>query len=84
MIFDVGVVGVPHEETDEAPRAYVVLKTPSDDPVTLDRTREEINEHVRKHLGYFKQLRGGIRFIDKLPRTNTGKVMRRALMNLSA
>jgi len=70
-IIEAAVVGVPHEEKGEIVKAYIVRKSP-----TL--TREAILEHCREHLTGYK-IPKDIEFRSELPKTNVGKVLRRAL-----
>jgi long-chain acyl-CoA synthetase len=44
-------------------------------------TEEEIIEHCRPHLAAYKRPRS-VRFVPDLPKTSTGKVMRRELKTL--
>ncbi|XP_065222669.1 uncharacterized protein LOC135847162 [Planococcus citri] len=72
-IESIGVVGVPDEEAGELPRAYVVKQTGA------EITAEEIQEYVAENLAPFKKLRGGVIFVDELPKTVSGKVERKEL-----
>ena len=70
-----GVVGKPDAERTEIVKAYIVLKegcTPSD---TLAR---EIQAHVKTRLAAHEYPRE-IAFVDELPMTTTGKIIRREL-----
>ena len=53
-------------------KAVVVLKK------GMTATEEEISEHCRKELASFKRPRY-VEFIDELPRTSTGKILKRVL-----
>jgi acyl-CoA synthetase (AMP-forming)/AMP-acid ligase II len=44
----------------------------------MTATGEEISEHCRKELASFKRPRY-VEFIDELPRTSTGKILKRVL-----
>src|SRR3712207_1055673 len=68
---EVAVIGVPDHETGERVAAYVVPKDP-----TL--TAEELRDFCRGSLTGYKVPRQ-IEFRDALPKTNVGKVLRRAL-----
>jgi len=61
----------------EVARAYVVLK-----PGTSS-SEAEILEHCRPHLAAYKLPRS-VRFVPDLPKTSTGKIMRRELATLDA
>jgi long-chain acyl-CoA synthetase len=68
----VAVGSVPDETLGELARAYVVLRPGS------SATEAEIIEHCRPHLAAYKLPRS-VRFVPDLPKTSTGKVMRREL-----
>jgi long-chain acyl-CoA synthetase len=71
----VAVGSVPDETLGELARAYVVLRPGA------AATEEEIIEHCRPHLAAYKRPRS-VRFVPDLPKTSTGKIMRRELRNL--
>jgi long-chain acyl-CoA synthetase len=71
----VAVGSVPDETHGELARAYVVLRPGA------AATEAEIIEHCRPHLAAYKLPRS-VRFTDDLPKTSTGKVMRRELNSL--
>jgi long-chain acyl-CoA synthetase len=68
----VAVVGIPDAIKGEIPRAFVVLKPGS------AVTEEELLVHCRTELAPYKIPRS-IRFVEDLPKTSTGKVLRRSL-----
>ena len=67
----------PDEMKGEIAKAYVVLK-PGE---TADE--ESIVAHCREHLAAYKVPRA-IQFVDDVPKTSTGKIMRRELKTLDA
>jgi acetyl-CoA synthetase len=71
------VVGVPDERRGQVPKAFVVLR-PGYDPT--DELAAELRTHVRNRLAAHEVPRE-IAWLDDLPRTTTGKIMRRALRN---
>jgi long-chain acyl-CoA synthetase len=71
----VAVGSVPDETLGELARAYVVLRPGA------TATQAEIIEHCRPHLAAYKLPRS-VRFVPDLPKTSTGKVMRRELKTL--
>jgi long-chain acyl-CoA synthetase len=73
----VAVGSVPDETLGELARAYVVLRP------AAATTEAEIIEHCRPHLAAYKLPRS-VRFVPDLPKTSTGKVMRRELKTLDA
>jgi long-chain acyl-CoA synthetase len=73
----VAVGRLPDELKGEVARAYIVLK-----PGTSS-SEAEILEHCRPHLAAYKLPRS-VRFVPDLPKTSTGKIMRRELATLDA
>lgn len=74
----VAVVGVPDERRGQVPKAFVVLRSGFEPSSQL---ASELQTHVRERLAPHEVPRQ-VEFIDDLPRTTTGKVMRRALRGL--
>ena len=73
-IAEVGVVGVPDEYRGEDPLAFVVLKADARGKVT----EEQLAEWCKDNMAAYKAPRR-IRFIEALPKTATGKVLKRVL-----
>lgn len=72
-IRDAAVVGQPHEEVGELPTAFVVKQ--EDSNITAEDVANFVNERVSSH----KRLRGGVKFIKSIPKTASGKILRRVL-----
>ena len=72
-IQDAAVVGVPDEEAGELPMAFVVRKANA----TISERDVEI--FVDENVAPYKKLRGGVEFIDEIPRSSSGKILRREL-----
>ncbi len=77
-VADVAVIGVPAGDDGEVPRAYIVLKR--GEPTNSDRLVAFVDERVAP----YKRLRGGVQFLDEIPRTATGKILRRQLRQQSS
>jgi acyl-coenzyme A synthetase/AMP-(fatty) acid ligase len=78
LLADAAVIGIPHEAFGEAPRAYVVPKLGTDGKhVAVDPG--EIAEMVKEHVSEHKYLSGGVQVVDSLPKSQTGKILRRHL-----
>jgi len=73
---EVGVVGQPDEVDGELPTAFVVLRKGH------SATAEELIDFTNELVIDEEKLRGGVRFIDKVPRNELGKIMRPQLMKL--
>ena len=75
-INDVAVIGVQDEEQHtEVPRAYVV---PADGK-NSENDAEEIVKWLGSKVANHKRLRGGVRFIEEVPKSASGKILRRVL-----
>lgn len=69
------VVGVPDQIRGHVPAAFVVLKSGYE---PSERLASELQNHVRTRLAAH-ETPGQVTFLDELPRTTTGKIMRRVL-----
>ena len=74
-VVEAGVIGKKDELRGEIIKAFVVLKTGVS---PTEELKEELKQHVKKHLAGHAYPRE-IEFIDKLPKTRSGKIMRRIL-----
>ena len=72
-VADVAVIGIPHERFGEAPRAYIVKKPGS----TL--SEQDIVKFVAENAAAYKHLVGGVEFIAAIPKSNSGKILRKEL-----
>lgn len=72
-IKDAAVIGVEMGEAGELPRAYVVLAAGA----TL--TEKDIRAWIGKRLARYKQLEGGVKLVDSIPKTASGKILKRVL-----
>lgn len=66
-------VPAPNEPGTDWPRAYVVAKD------RLKTSEGEVKEYVKARLAPYKQLRGGVVFVDEIPKNAIGKFLRREL-----
>ena len=65
------MVGVPDEHSGEAVKVFVVRRDPH-------LTSEQLMEYCKQQLTGYKKPKY-IEFRDELPKTNVGKILRRAL-----
>jgi 4-coumarate--CoA ligase len=72
LIQEAAIVGIPTPGDGELPRAYVVA-----DPSKI--SADEIKKFVADRVAPYKQLRGGVVFVDELPKSAIGKILRRQL-----
>ena len=74
-VAEAAVIGKPHEIKGESIKAFVILKKGVE---PSDRLKEDIKQHVRQVLGAIA-VPDEIEFVEKLPKTRSGKIMRRVL-----
>lgn len=75
-IKDCGVIGIPDEIAGELPMAFIV-KQPN-----VQLSENEVEEFVKKNASNSKWLRGGVKFIEEIPKNPSGKILRRELREL--
>ncbi|KAL7044572.1 hypothetical protein ACKWTF_001977 [Chironomus riparius] len=75
-IKDAGVIGIHDELAGELPFAFVV-KQPG-----ADLIEQEVNDFVAENASNAKWLRGGVKFVDEIPKNPSGKILRRELREL--
>jgi 4-coumarate--CoA ligase len=74
---DVAVIGVYSElRATELPRAYIV---PAQGVKTGKKLEGEVSEWLNGRVAPYKRLRGGIVWVDEIPKSAAGKVLRRVL-----
>jgi acyl-coenzyme A synthetase/AMP-(fatty) acid ligase len=78
LIQDAAVIGVAEAESgNELPRAYVVA-----DPSKI--AEREILLFVSENLASHKHLRGGVVYVPEIPKSGSGKILRRELRRTAA
>jgi long-chain acyl-CoA synthetase len=70
-VLECAVIGVEDEHSGEVPKVFVVKKDPN-------LTEQDVLEHCRKELTGYKRPKY-VEFRAELPKTNVGKILRRAL-----
>ncbi|XP_075535823.1 uncharacterized protein LOC142571121 [Dermacentor variabilis] len=81
-VLQVIVVGVPHPQYGEAPRAFVVPRRCLPGPDEEEREADRLKELVAAHFAHHKHLHGGVQFMAGMPQTGSYKDSRRALKEL--
>ncbi len=77
---EAAVVGMPHEIRGVGIAAFVILKSGE---VANQHLKSELNRHVRAEIGPIANL-DAIYIVDGLPKTRSGKIMRRILRSIAA
>ncbi|KAH0371408.1 acetyl-CoA synthetase-like protein, partial [Aureobasidium melanogenum] len=79
-VADAAVVGIQNQET-EVSRAFVALRPGVN---ANGKTTEDIQEFVKRRVSHQKQLRGGVVFVETVPRLLSGKIWRAKLKEMVA
>jgi acetyl-CoA synthetase len=82
LVAEAAVVGRPDETTGEAICAFVVLKRPRPTGDEAKKIATELRNWVAKEIGPIAKPKD-IRFGDNLPKTRSGKIMRRLLRSIA-
>jgi acetyl-CoA synthetase len=83
LVAEAAVVGRPDETTGEAICAFVVLKRPRPTGEEAKRIANELRNWVAKEIGPIAKPKD-IRFGENLPKTRSGKIMRRLLRSIAS
>ncbi|MEY4605008.1 MAG: hypothetical protein RIT43_2300, partial [Bacteroidota bacterium] len=75
------LVGFPHDIKGNALYGFIILKE-YESQIDEDQLRKEINQHVSDHIGPIAKL-DKIQFVSGLPKTRSGKIMRRILRKIA-
>jgi acyl-coenzyme A synthetase/AMP-(fatty) acid ligase len=81
-VMDVGVIGVYEKsQATELPRAYVVAKPNVDisTPEAKQSFEKRVAEWVAERVAPHKKLRGGVEAIAAIPKSPSGKILRKDL-----
>ncbi|KAJ7644293.1 hypothetical protein FB45DRAFT_1053078 [Roridomyces roridus] len=83
-VSDACVVGIPDDYSGEVPLAFIVLSADAAARVASDLNRlEPIRAGIIKHIAdqkiAYKHLAGGVEFVESIPKTPSGKLLRRFL-----
>jgi acyl-coenzyme A synthetase/AMP-(fatty) acid ligase len=70
-VADAAVIPYPNDEAGEIPKAFVVLKG--------EANAEELMDFVAERVAPYKRIRL-LEFIDKIPKSPSGKILRRVLV----
>jgi acyl-CoA synthetase (AMP-forming)/AMP-acid ligase II len=76
LIADAAVIASPDEEAGEVPKAFLVLK---DEAADRESVATEVIAYLAERVAPYKRVRR-YEFIEAIPRTPSGKIVRRGLM----
>lgn len=77
-VADCAVIQVPDDSAGEVPKAFVV-KAPAFANKPEDEVVKAILKHVEEHKASYKWIKGGIEFLEVVPKSPSGKILRRLL-----
>lgn len=78
-VLDCAVIGIySRSVASEVPRAYIVPAIEPSEDLAI-----ELILFVRKRVAHHKRLRGGVVFIEEIPKSGSGKILRRVLKELA-
>ena len=77
LIADAAVIGLPDDDAGEIPAAYVVLKPGQ------EATAADLMAFVAEKVASYKQIRR-LTFVDAIPKSASGKILRRVLRDQAA
>ncbi|KAH3853329.1 hypothetical protein DPMN_095851 [Dreissena polymorpha] len=75
-VLDVAVVAAADERAGEVPQAFVVIRP------NMAAKEEEIRKFVDDQVSDHKKLRGGVKFLKEIPKSPSGKILRRLLKDM--
>ncbi|XP_059053162.1 uncharacterized protein LOC131847586 [Achroia grisella] len=75
-VAECGVVGKPDEYAGELPLAFIVRQPGS------NVSEQELVKYIASKVSSAKQLRGGVLFVDEIPKNQSGKILRRELKKM--
>ncbi|KAI8649664.1 hypothetical protein NCS55_01467000 [Fusarium keratoplasticum] len=75
---DVAIIGIPDDYSGEIPRAFIVLRPGINKDSEIER---ELQDFVTSRKAKHKRLAGGVEFVSEIPKSASGKILRRIIKN---
>ncbi len=76
-VADAAVIGI-ERDGNELPRAYAVLLPSAKGKVSS----KDLEDYVKQNVADYKRLRGGLVLVDAVPRSPSGKILRKELREM--
>ncbi|XP_070150446.1 uncharacterized protein [Polyergus mexicanus] len=70
---EAAVIGIPHARYGEVPKAFITAKKGK------KPTEDDIKNFMKEKVSDYKQLEGGVIFLNEIPKSTTGKILRSKL-----
>lgn len=80
---DCAVIQIPDDKAGEVPKAFAVKSPEFASAANFDLCKT-LSRWVTDHKAPYKALRGGVEFVDAIPKSPSGKILRRLLRDLDA
>ncbi|KAK7420261.1 hypothetical protein QQX98_002916 [Neonectria punicea] len=77
-VADCAVIQTPDEKSGEVPKAFVV-KAPEAMSTPDEELAQKLVTYVADHKAPYKCIKGGVEFVDSVPKSPSGKILRRLL-----
>lgn len=78
-ISDAAVIGIQTPDGDEAPRAFCIRQQSEEGKKV---TEKDVQDFVASRVVHYKRLKGGVKFVDAIPKNPSGKILRRQLREM--
>ncbi|XP_031827653.1 uncharacterized protein LOC116424844 [Nomia melanderi] len=75
-IQEAAVIGVPDQRCGEVPKAFVIAKDGK------KPTEDDVKSFLKGKVASYKELQGGVTFVDNIPKSASGKILRVQLKNM--
>ncbi|KAL8387182.1 hypothetical protein RB595_010098 [Gaeumannomyces hyphopodioides] len=79
FVEDCSVIQVPDDRAGEVPKAFVVRSAAARAEGDDAKVVRAVERHVEEHKAPYKWLKGGVEFVDEIPKSPSGKILRRLL-----
>lgn len=71
------MIPVPDDGAGEVPKAFVVRSDTVSTAASEEELASDIRKHVEEHKARYKWLKGGVEITDMIPKSPSGKILRR-------
>lgn len=78
-VVEAAVIGIPDEVAGERPLAFVVRSASATVEFPIEELRDSIDDHVEGSLHETHWLNGRIEFVSAIPKSQSGKVLKKEL-----
>lgn len=75
---DCAVIQTPDDKSGEVPKAFIV-KSPEAASMSDEEVAQKVIAYVAEHKAPYKCIKGGVEFLDMIPKSPSGKILRRLL-----